>query len=119
VATVVNLKEIAVGSALQGALDREELYAKFGWVEFLPFEAEHAFHAAELEAAITEALARGVPHPNAVRLALERRRELRGAPPPLPIRLPEPVQARDPVIRPHALADYDRLSSKEPTDESV
>ena len=50
VSTVVNLKEIAVGRALQGTLDRAELYATFGWVDFLPFEAEHAFHAAELEA---------------------------------------------------------------------
>lgn len=35
------------------------------------------YGAIELEAAIAEALARGVPHPNAVRLALERRREQR------------------------------------------
>lgn len=35
---------------LQGALDKEGLYTTFGWVDFLPIEAEHAFHAAELEA---------------------------------------------------------------------
>ena len=35
------------------------------------------YGAAELETAIGEALARGVPHPNAVRLALEQRREQR------------------------------------------
>lgn len=52
VSTVVNLKEIAVGRALQGSLDREELYATFGWVDFLAFEAEHAFHAAKLEAGL-------------------------------------------------------------------
>src|SRR5262249_21589814 len=40
------------------------------------------YGAAELEAAICEALARGVPHPNAVRLALEQRREQRRQPPP-------------------------------------
>ena len=37
------------------------------------------YGAAELQAAILEALERDVPHPNAVRLALERRREQRGA----------------------------------------
>ena len=36
------------------------------------------YGAAELQAAILEALERDVPHPNAVRLALERRREQRG-----------------------------------------
>jgi len=35
----------------------------------------------ELQAAVQEALQRGVPHPNAVRLALERRREAREEPP--------------------------------------
>ena len=47
------------------------------------------------EAAILEALARGVPHPNAVRLALERRREQRRQPPPVAVDLPAHVQARD------------------------
>ena len=41
------------------------------------------YGAAELQAAIREALDRDVPHPNAVRLALERRREARGEPPPV------------------------------------
>jgi hypothetical protein len=36
------------------------------------------YGATELQAAINEALVRDVPHPNAVRLALERRREQRG-----------------------------------------
>ena len=39
-----------------------------------------AYGAAELEAAIDEALKRDVPHPNAVRLSLTRRRELRPTP---------------------------------------
>ena len=38
--------------------------------------------AAALQAAVTEALERGVPHPNAVRVALERAREAAGQPPP-------------------------------------
>jgi hypothetical protein len=64
----------------------------------------------ELEAAIDDALARGVPHPNAVRLALERRREARDLPPPLGLQLSAAVQERDHPIRPHALSGYDRLS---------
>src|SRR5208337_4339123 len=39
--------------------------------------------AADLQAAILEALERGVPHPNAVRLALARQREQRGQAPPI------------------------------------
>lgn len=64
----------------------------------------------ELEAAIGDALARGVPHPNAVRLALERRREARDLPPPLGLQLSPAVQERDHPIRPHDLTGYDRLS---------
>jgi hypothetical protein len=68
-----------------------------------------------LQAAIREALERGVPHPNAVRLALERRREQRGEAPPIDIDLPADVRARDAPVRPHALETYDRL--KDPADE--
>jgi hypothetical protein len=42
------------------------------------------YGAAELDAVIREAIARSVPHPNAVRLALDHRRELRNKAPPLP-----------------------------------
>jgi hypothetical protein len=68
--------------------------------------------ASELQAAIGEALQRGVPHPNAVRLSLERRREQRDQPPPLPLTLPDDPRVRDQVVRPHALADYDQLNSR-------
>ena len=63
----------------------------------------------ELEAAITDALAREVPHPNAVRLALEQRRQASAKPPPLPIALPDHVKSRDVPVRPHNLDNYDRL----------
>jgi len=71
----------------------------------------------ELAAAIDDALARGVPHPKAVRLALERRREARVTPaqPSLGLPLPPAVTARDRPIRPHALTDYDRLSQTDAT----
>lgn len=69
------------------------------------------YGAAELEAAIGEALAREVPHPNAVRLALERRREQREQPPPLAVALPPDRRVRNLVVQPHRLGDYDRLQT--------
>ncbi|HEX4172819.1 MAG TPA: IS21 family transposase [Acetobacteraceae bacterium] len=65
--------------------------------------------AAEMQAAILEALQRGVPHPNAVRLALSRRRQQRGEPPPVGVALPAHLQARDTLVQPHALETYDQL----------
>lgn len=70
---------------------------------------EH-YGAAELEIAIAEALERQVPHPNAVRLVLVRRRQARLAPPPLGITLPEHVQRRDQPVRPHSLDIYDQIA---------
>ena len=67
------------------------------------------YGAADLQAAIGEALKRDVPHPNAVRLALERRREQRGEAPPVTVELSADVQARDAPVRPHALGLYDQL----------
>jgi hypothetical protein len=67
------------------------------------------YGAAELQAAIVAALERDMPYPNAVRLALERRREHRQQAPPIAITLPAHVQARDTAVRPHSLATYDTL----------
>ena len=67
------------------------------------------YGAAELQAAILEALVRDVPHPNAVRLALEQRRAQRGDAPPVAVNLPAHVQARDVPVSPHALETYDQL----------
>jgi transposase len=71
-----------------------------------------AYGAGELGAAIAEALARGVPHRNAVHLSLERRREQRHQPPPLPVSLPKDPRVRDAAVRPHALAGYDGLTGR-------
>ena len=60
-------------------------------------------------------LARDVPHPNAVRLALDHRRELRNEAPPVAVILPEHVKARDAHVQPHSLEPYDQL--KEQADE--
>lgn len=64
----------------------------------------------ELQAAVADALQRGVPHPNAVRHALERQRAARAEPPPVDIALPRHVQQRDTVIQPHALESYDDIT---------
>jgi hypothetical protein len=63
----------------------------------------------QLDAAIVEALERNLPHPNAVRLALERRRDDRQQAPPVAIILPPHVRARDKAVQPHSLDIYDQL----------
>ena len=73
------------------------------------------YGAAELQAAILEAIERDVPHPNAVRFALERRRQERHRPPPIAVDLPPHVQAKDGPVRPARLELYDEL--KRSTDE--
>ena len=67
------------------------------------------YGAIELQAAIADALARGVPHHNAVRQVLERRRDDRGQAPPVAVILPDHVQARDKVVPTGSLDVYDRL----------
>ena len=60
----------------------------------------------------SEALERDVPHPNAVRLALERRRDDRQQDPPVALTLPAHfVQARDKAVRAHSLEIYDQLKA--------
>ena len=67
------------------------------------------YGATALQAAIGEALARDVPHPNAVRLALVRAREEQGRPPPTALCLSDDVARRDAPVRSHELASYDRI----------
>jgi hypothetical protein len=67
------------------------------------------YGASQLDAAIIEALEQNVPHPNAVRLVLERHRDDRRQDPPVALTLPEHVRARDKTVPPHALATYDQL----------
>jgi hypothetical protein len=68
------------------------------------------YGVAELTLGIQEALARGVPHPNAVRLTLERRRQARHEPPPVEITLPSHLKERDNPVKPHDLTSYDKLT---------
>jgi transposase len=92
------LTEAAERGARLGAITREllELLERYG--------------SDELQAAIEVALERGVPHPNAVRLALEQRREARQLPPPLAVSLSPTAQQRDVPVRPHDLDGYDQLT---------
>ena len=62
-----------------------------------------------LQAAVLEALARDVPHPNAVRLALETAREQRQQLPPVATQLSERARALDVTVRHHGLDTYDAL----------
>ena len=78
-----------------------------------------SYGAAELELAIQEALERGVPHPNAVRLSLERRREQRDQPPPLAIPLPDKAKVHNLVVRPHTLTGYDQLDQQAPAEQAT
>jgi transposase len=71
------------------------------------------YGGAELEAAMRDAIERDVPHPNAVRLALERRREQRRAPPPVAVCLPNHVKDRDSAVQPHRLDTYDQLTGED------
>jgi transposase len=68
------------------------------------------FGPTELQAAIEDTLVHGAPHPNSVRIALERRREARQAPPPVAVSLPEHVRAKDAAVQPHRLDSYDALT---------
>lgn len=69
----------------------------------------------ELSAAVAEALEHGSPHPETVRLILDRRRHQRGLQPALPIQLPDDPAIRQLVVTPHPLADYD----PDPDDEDA
>ena len=66
------------------------------------------YGAPALQTAMLEAVRRDVPHPNAVRLALERAREQAARPPALALALPEHVRRRDAPMRMQSLASYDR-----------
>lgn len=96
-----NSRELLVAAAVRGE--------NLGALTAALLRLLDAYGASELQAAIAEALQRGVPHPNAVRLSLQRRREERQQPPPLPVTLPDDPRVRDQAVRPHALADYDQL----------
>ena len=83
-------------------------------------ELLNAHGAVALERAITDALERDTPHLAGVRHLIDQHRHDRGQPPPLPLALPDDPRLRTLHVRPHDLADYDRLQSDhdhEPDDD--
>jgi len=68
-----------------------------------------AFGAAELAAAVDEALAMDAPHVAAVRQVLDRRRRDAGQPAPIAVTLPDDPRVRGVVVRRRSLGDYDAL----------
>jgi transposase len=68
-----------------------------------------AHGARALERAVAEALARDTPSLGAVRQLIDQHRHARGVPPPLALALPDDPRLRALHVRPHDLADYDRL----------
>ena len=73
------------------------------------------YGAGEVDIAVQEALKKEVPHPNAVRQTLQKRREERLEPPPLAVSLPDDKRVRNLNIKPHALIDYDLLKTPNET----
>lgn len=89
--------------------------------QLLRLLAEHGTE--RLEHAIAEVVSHDVPHPHAVRQLLEQRRRRDGAPPRMPVHLPDDPAIRDLTVKPHDLRMYDRIfqdedeSSEDTTDE--
>jgi len=65
------------------------------------------FGRAELGTAVAEAIDSGSPHPETVRLVLDRRRRARRASPPIAIDLPDNPKAKNLTVVPHDLKGYD------------
>jgi len=82
------------------------------------------YGAKPMQRAVVEALARDVPHPNAVRLALEHARHASQTPPPLDTPLSARARSLDVTVQAHGLAAYDALRpptepTREPTTPST
>lgn len=67
------------------------------------------YGAANVDEAMLDALKRGVPHPNAVHLCIQRLRDEREELPPISLDLSKHKQARELVVKPHPLSDYNVL----------
>jgi len=72
-----------------------------------------AVPAAELEAAIAEAVAGKIAQASAVQQILDRRRTERGQPPAVITHLTRDLRANQVVVRPHNLALYDQLQPED------
>ncbi|GAC1352499.1 MAG: hypothetical protein NVSMB1_15950 [Polyangiales bacterium] len=70
-----------------------------------------AHPAALVDAAITEAIARGTPHIGAIRQSLDRLHQQTGEPPPVGLHLPSDPRLDRIVVRPHQLSSYDDIQT--------
>lgn len=105
------LRAVPQAEALLNALAQRQRHLATAIDRLLRLLDEHGRD--ELAVAVTEALAAGSPHPETVRLVLDRRRRGRRQAPPLPVALPDDPRVRDLVVVPHKLADYDPEDSDE------
>jgi transposase len=72
------------------------------------------YGAADLEAALADALARGAVSAHSVAHLLDQRARARRTPPPLDVVLPDDPRVRALRVHPHRLADYDALLAPPP-----
>lgn len=70
----------------------------------------------ELKTAVKEALKQQSPYPQAIQQILERRREEKHCPPPLPVALPDKVKHLR--VKAINMADYDQLYGDDPTEKT-
>ncbi|MGH8291744.1 MAG: IS21 family transposase [Steroidobacteraceae bacterium] len=77
-----------------------------------------AHGAAALEAALAAALGEDATHLAAVRHFIDLHRAQRGQSPPIPVTLPDDPRVRALAVRPHNLADYEKLSPEIPDERT-
>jgi transposase len=77
-----------------------------------------AVPAAELDAAVAEAVQRNTPTVGAVRQIIDRKRAALGKPPPVVTRFSTNQRAADVVVRPHRLETYDHLDKETDHEDS-
>ena len=74
--------------------------------------------AAALEVALAAALAEDATHLAAVRHFIDLHRAQRGLSPPIPVTLPDDPRVRSLTVRPHNLADYEKLTRENPDERT-
>lgn len=108
------LRAVPGAERLLAALGQRQHHLATAVTRLLRLLAEHGRD--ELQTAVAEALDAGSPHPDTVRLVLDRRRHRRGQPPALPLTLPDDPRVRELVVVPHPLAGYDLGDHADPDD---
>jgi len=69
------------------------------------------YGAEELDIAVREAIEKQVPHPNAVRQTLQKRRDEHCKKPPIAIPLPDDKRVKNLTVKTHALKSYDLINT--------